>query len=89
MNNTGVKLKLLNALLNGRHCITNYNGVKGSQINEGLVIEDAVQRWITAIKTLMQHTFTITDIEKRKQILALYNNQQNAAKLNALWKHYL
>jgi hypothetical protein len=30
LNNTGVKLKLLNAVFNGRHCLVNKAGVEGS-----------------------------------------------------------
>lgn len=88
MNNTGVKLKLLNALLNGRFCITNNNGVKGSRINKGVVVQDEAAGWIHSIETLMQKRFSAEDITDREAILALYNNQENALKLSALWSHY-
>lgn len=88
LNNTGVKLKLLNALFNGRFCMTNTNGVKGSLITEGVVVQDDAQFWMATIKTLMQETFSAKDKEERKALLFLYNNRQNAEKLSALWKHY-
>jgi glycosyltransferase involved in cell wall biosynthesis len=85
MNNTGVKLKLLNALLNGRHCITNFNGIKGSKIEAGLLIEDDPSKWVSAISKAMKEDFSAQQIEIRKEILFLYNNQRNAAILNELW----
>ena len=85
MNNTGVKLKLLNALLNGRHCITNYNGVKGSRIKEGLSVEEEPEQWAEQINRLMQGSFTAQDIAARQTVLTLYDNIHNAEKLNALW----
>ena len=88
MNSTGVKLKLLNALINGRHCITNYNGIKGSKIKEGVVVVDAAEQWIEAINQLMQRPFKLNEIEKRKSILDLYNNQTAAKDLIALYSHY-
>ena len=66
MNNTGVKLKLLNALLNGRHCITNYNGVKGSDIEETVIVKEDANDWIQSVRDLMTRPFTSTDIENRK-----------------------
>lgn len=85
MNSTGVKLKLLNALLNGRHCITNFNGIKGSRINEAASIKESAQDWIREIEALQQEAFTTVQISKRMQVLNLYNNTLNAQKLSALW----
>lgn len=85
MNSTGVKLKLLNALLNGRYCLTNYNGVKGSKIERGVIIENDGAKWIQLIDALMQQNFTSGEIESRNEVLALYDNRQNATRLNALW----
>lgn len=87
MNNTGVKLKLLNALLNGRFCLTNYNGVKGSHITNGVIVQDSPEEWIDTINQLMQKSFSAADISDRAHVLALYNNNENARKLNALWSH--
>lgn len=87
MNNTGVKLKLLNALLNGRHCLTNTAGVKGSRIHTSLTVAEAAQDWIRTIETLMTQPFGETETATRKAVLALYDNVANAEKLNALWTH--
>ena len=40
MNNTGVKLKFLHALLSGRFCITNRQGIEGSGISSGAEIAE-------------------------------------------------
>lgn len=85
VNNTGVKLKLLNALLNGRHCITNLRGVKGSGIENGVFVMEEPKAWIEQINTLMQREFSTQDAEARKAVLQLYNNRQNAEALSALW----
>jgi hypothetical protein len=87
LNNTGVKLKLLNALLNGRFCITNSNGVNGSRIETGVIVKDKADDWIEAVQDGMSQAFTQHDKTDRQQVLALYNNRKNAEKLSALWSH--
>lgn len=88
MNRTGVKLKLLNALLNGRYCLTNNQGIAGSNIQKGIFVADAAQDWAEKIIALMKKEFTPAEKEKRAQIAALYNNKVNAEKLSELWSHY-
>lgn len=88
LNRTGVKLKLLNALLNGRFCLTNSNGVKGSQIEKGVIVKNEANDWISCLNSYMQKEFSASDKEERKAILSLYNNRENAQKLNALWMRY-
>jgi len=89
-NKTGVKLKLLNALFNGRFCITNNAGAAGIGDNAGiLVLEEgaAIQK---SIKELMEQPFTQEDKRKRDPLLSSYNNRANAIGLSALlWKHCL
>lgn len=85
MNRTGVKLKLLNALLNGRFCITNENGVMGSRITTGLHIANDAKDWIDYIKQTMPKAFEQKEMQAREKVLALYNNRENAFRLNALW----
>ncbi|MDQ6609272.1 MAG: glycosyltransferase, partial [Bacteroidota bacterium] len=85
MNTTGVKLKLLNALLNGRYCLTNYNGIKGSKIHEGVMVKEQASEWIATIAAFMQKEFSDNDILVRKKILSLYDNRKNAQLLSALW----
>lgn len=85
MNGTGVKLKLLNALLNGRHCITNEAGAKGSGIHTSLTIAHGANDWLHSVAICMQQVFDEAQKEERKTVLTLYNNAANAERLNALW----
>jgi hypothetical protein len=85
MNNTGVKLKILHALYEGRFCITNDNGVKGSGIETGLYIANNDTEYIELITQLFKKEFGLEEKEKRKELLTLYNNELNARKLNELW----
>ena len=81
-NNTGVKLKLLNALYNGRHCLVNKAGVEGSGLDELCTIAEDADGFKTAIKYLYSISYTNKENEKREQILQhLYCNQKNADKL--------
>ncbi|MCP9751377.1 mannosyltransferase [Ferruginibacter sp. HRS2-29] len=78
-NNTGVKLKLLNALYNSRYCVVNSAGVKGSGLEELCTIADTEEEFKTAIQTLIQRPFTQEDIEHKKAVLyEKYSNQKNA-----------
>jgi hypothetical protein len=84
VNNTGVKLKLLHALYEGRFCITNDNGVKGSGVKAGIHIANNDAEYLDLIPQLFKKEFGPEDKEKRKELLALYNNENNAKKLNEL-----
>ena len=81
-NTTGVKLKLLNALFNGRHCLVNTAGAAGSML-EGLChFADTDEDFRNQIKLLYEQEFGNDAIEERKQKLPLiYNNQQGAEKI--------
>jgi hypothetical protein len=80
-----VKLKLLHALFCGRFCLTNPNGVKGSNISTGLFIADGAAAWISRINSLMAKEFNAEEKEERTPILVTYNNQKNAELLSGLW----
>ena len=81
-NNTGIKLKLLNALYNGRHCLVNKTGVEGSGLNRLCAIAEDADDFKTAIQYLYAIPYTNEENEKRQLLLQqLYNNQKNADKL--------
>lgn len=84
-NATGVKIKLLHVLFNGRFCLTNAAGVEGSGLADVVEVKESAADWIDAIARIFDLPFTSEEIEKRKKSLTLYNNQANAAKLSALW----
>jgi len=83
-NQTGVKLKLLNALYNGRHCIVNKAGVSGSEVESLCHIAETADEFKAAIKAVYEMPFTAEDIAERKAILEKnYNNEKNARQLIA------
>ena len=78
-NNTGLKLKLLNALYNGRHSIVNLAGVEGSGLNELCTIAETAEEFTEKINELFIKPFTTKEMQHRSTALKkLYNNHQNA-----------
>ena len=87
-NNTGVKLKLLNALYNGRHCLVNKAGVAGSGLaNICQIAEDAAE-FKAAIHHLYETPFAENENNLRQELLnSLYDNKKNVAKIiEVFWK---
>ena len=79
---TGLKLKLLNALYNGRFCLVNSDMVKGTSLEGLCVVADEPDQMIAEIKRLMEEDFTEDDIEERDaQMRQLYDNESNARKI--------
>ncbi len=82
-NHTGVKLKILNALFNGRHCITNIQGVAGSGL-EGICEIAEAGEWRNKVDKLMKVPFSTEMINKRQEVLlSTYDNTTGAKKLIA------
>jgi hypothetical protein len=78
-NNTGVKLKLLNALYNGRHCLANLAGVDGSDLNELCNIAETAAEFQKEIVFLFKQPFAETAMQRRSTALKkIYNNEANA-----------
>jgi hypothetical protein len=81
-NNTGVKLKLLNALFNGRHCLVNKAGVNGSGLDRICQIAEDAYDFKTAISYLYNIPYDVEDNDRRQDLLQeLYNNQKNLDKI--------
>ena len=79
---TGLKLKLLNALYNGRFCLVNSDMLQGTALQPLCVVKDEPEEIIAEIKRLMDKDFTEEDIEKREAMMKeLYRNEKNAKKL--------
>ncbi len=82
LNSTGIKVKLINALYNGRHCLVNTAGVEGSGLNDCCVIADSEKDMQEAVLSLYDKTFTLDAYEQRIQMLAkVFNNQANARRI--------
>lgn len=82
---TGLKLKLLNVLFQGRHVICNSNMVKGSGvvINESVCICDTASEMILKIEQNASISFDKHLIQHRYSICQPFNNQANAEKLRS------
>ena len=79
---TGLKLKLLNALYNGRFCLVNGDMVRGTELGSLCVVAETPEQFIAEIKRLMKEDFTSEDIEARDQAMKeLYQNENNAQLL--------
>ena len=67
---TGVKLKLMNALYEGRFCLVNSTMVQGTELGEACVIADNPAAMLNALDRLMDVEFTEKELARRKEILA-------------------
>lgn len=79
---SGMKLKLLYALYNGRHIIATPQMIAGTGLNELCTTSNTPTDFINNINYLMPVEFTDTDITKRETALQLhYTNTANAQKI--------
>ena len=79
---TGLKLKLLNELYNGRFCLVNSNMVKGTSLERLCIVADEPEQINAEIKRLMEENFTEEDIDYRDETLKqMYRNEENARKI--------
>jgi Glycosyl transferases group 1 len=87
LNNTGVKLKLLNAMFNGRHCLVNKAAVNGSGLEEYCHIAEGAADFKKRIGELYVQPFTEQELQQRQGLLqTTYNNETNARRLMTfLW----
>lgn len=81
-NNTGIKLKLINALYNGRHCVVNEEGVLGSGLEDACHIGTTSNAIASIITQLYHHPFSEEEIKLRKKLLGeIFDNKENAQRL--------
>lgn len=82
-SNAGIKLKLLNALYNGRYCIANDATLSGSGLDSLCIVANTADEFTNAIQKYFFNEFNINLIEQRKQLLTKkFNNLMNAELLN-------
>jgi glycosyltransferase involved in cell wall biosynthesis len=82
LNNTGIKLKLLNAFFNGRHCLVNKAGAAGSGLENYCHFADDAASFQQKVEELYALPFTEQEIEQRQGLLqTIYNNEANAKQL--------
>lgn len=81
LNKTGIKLKLLNAVFNGRHCLVNQAAVEGSGLEPYCHIASGAEAFTGKIKELFEEPFTEQEQQNRQGLLQQYNNTANAERL--------
>lgn len=86
-SNTGIKLKLLNALFNGRHCIVNNNTVAGTGFEHLCHIADTTEHLKGLIAQLYHQPFREDEVQARRIVLEHhFNNEVNAKRLmDIIW----
>lgn len=75
---TGLKLKLLNALFNGRYCVVNDKMVEGLDINDLCIVANTANELKTVISDLMTKPFVEEQVEIRKSRMDAFYNPSHA-----------
>ena len=79
---TGLKLKLLNALFNGRYCVVNDKMVECLDINDLCIIANTADEIKTVVSDLMTKPFVEEQVAIRKsRMAAFYNASRTTDKL--------
>lgn len=84
---TGMKIKLLNALYNGKHCVVNHATINGTGLESLCSIAETATEFAEKITTLYHQPFTKEAVMRRKELLLQkFNNEQNARELiHQIW----
>lgn len=79
---TGLKLKLLNALFNGRHCVVNDKMVEGLDVNDLCYVANNAVEIKTIVSDLMTKPFVEEQVAIRKSRMeAFYNSTHSTDRL--------
>lgn len=82
---TGIKLKLLAALMRGRHCMVNTPMVANTGLESLCIIHETAAAMRAGLQAIRETEFTAADIAKRKSVLdERFSNRKNAEKILAL-----
>ena len=81
-NITGIRLKLLHVLFEGRHCIVNDPMVRGTGLEPACHVGTTADAFASIILQLYHQPFTNEEVELRKKLLGdTYNNEKNTRQL--------
>lgn len=85
---TGLKLKLLNVLFNGRFVICNDKMIEGTGLKSvaGLFVGSDTDQMLRDINLQFNNEFTSAILNERKSSLAIFSNEKNAERLISLIK---
>jgi hypothetical protein len=79
---TGIKLKLIESLYKGRFCIANDDMIKGTGLEKLCYVANSKEEFINVTNKLMNKSFSIEDVENRKNKLSTHlSNEKNAEYL--------
>jgi hypothetical protein len=85
--NSGIKLKLINALFRGRFCIVNEQMVSGTGLAKLCYVRNSATAIRQTVEALVNAPFEQSKIEERRAILETeFSNTENAKKLMELIK---
>ncbi|WP_299824502.1 glycosyltransferase [uncultured Pontibacter sp.] len=83
---TGIKLKLLNSLLKGRHCVVNNAMIEKTGLESTCTVANSPEAIVNAINELYSKPYTDTEHARRKSIFQeLYSNQNSVAQIIGLY----
>jgi len=78
---TGIKLKLLNSLFEGRFCIANDKMLFGTDLDKICIKANSASEIINSINKYFNLEFNVEILNERKKVLSKYSNIENAKKL--------
>jgi hypothetical protein len=79
---TGIKLKLIAALFNGRHCIVNDTMISNTGFEKLCSVKNTASEIIKEVERLFELPFNMEEKEKREKVLLNYfSNRTNAEKI--------
>lgn len=82
---TGIKLKLINALFNGRYCVVNKAMVEKTGLQDLCYVSDSADEMKEMVRSLFDKEFTQTELEQRREKLETgFSNTANAKHLISL-----
>jgi hypothetical protein len=86
-NCTGIKLKLLNALFNGRHCIVNRGMVEGTGLERVCHVADGAEEMQALVTELYGKGVGAEEFAHRADVLGeIYNKEENVDRLlRSIW----
>lgn len=81
-NNTGIKLKLINSLYLGRHCLLNSSAVDGSGLGDLCTIANTCHNMQEEVKRLYELPYSYYGFEQRMDVLkSTFDNGRNARQM--------
>lgn len=82
---TGIKLKLIDSLMQGKHCLVNEKMLHGTPLRDLCLVGETPEDFIQLINENMEKEFSQNDFESRKILIQNYfNNEKSVARIKEL-----